>query len=254
MAAASTALRMSLRLPRPASPTSRPVGIENRVAVAGVGPRLLAADIELGGAVEAAGAVRPTERARARRSRRAGLGRDSGLPVGVVGDAVLGQALAPALAAEAAFAIAAEAGGGVEQVGRIDPDDAGLDARRDLERAIDVLGPDGGGEAVAGVVGERDRLVRRAEGHRDQHRAEDLLAREDRGGLDAGDQRRRIEAAASGQRDRRRARTRAPPSAPSRISRSMRSSWAGATIAPTSIDLSSGSPTRSFAMRARSLA
>ena len=34
----------------------------------------------------------------------------------------------------------------------------------------------------------------------------------------------------------------------------MRSSWTGATIAPTSIDLSSGSPTLSFSIRARSLA
>ena len=76
---------------------------------------------------------------------------------------IFGQALAPALAAEAALAIAAEAGGGVEQVGRIDPDDAGLDARGDFERAVDVLAPDRGGEAVARVVGERDRLVGRAE-------------------------------------------------------------------------------------------
>ena len=34
----------------------------------------------------------------------------------------------------------------------------------------------------------------------------------------------------------------------------MRSSWTGATIAPTSIDLSSGSPTLSVSIRARSLA
>ena len=101
-----------------------------------------------------------------------------GLGLRLVGDPVFGQAFAPALAAEAAFAVAAEAGGGVEHVGRIDPDDASLDAGRDLKRAIDVLRPDGGREAVAGVVGERDRFIRRAEGRGDQHRAEDLLARE----------------------------------------------------------------------------
>jgi hypothetical protein len=48
---------------------------------------------------------------------------------------VLEQALAPALAAKAAFAVAAEARGGVEHVGRIDPHDPGLDAGGDLERA-----------------------------------------------------------------------------------------------------------------------
>ena len=47
----------------------------------------------------------------------------------VVGDQIFAQTLAAALAAEAALAIAAETRGGVEQVGRIDPDDARLDAR-----------------------------------------------------------------------------------------------------------------------------
>ncbi len=52
-AAASTALRMSLRLPRPGWPTGLPVAIEHRIAVAGIRPRLLAADIELRRAVDA---------------------------------------------------------------------------------------------------------------------------------------------------------------------------------------------------------
>src|SRR5208337_2021925 len=85
------------------------------------------------------------------------------------GDAVLEQAFAAALAAEAALAIAAEARGGVEHVGRIDPDDASLDPGRDFERAIDVFGPDGGCEPVARVVGERDRLVGRAERRGDEN-------------------------------------------------------------------------------------
>jgi hypothetical protein len=60
-----------------------------------------------------------------------------------------GHAFAPALAAEAGFLVAAEADGGVEVVGRVDPDDAGLEFRRDIEGEVDVLAPDGGGEAVA---------------------------------------------------------------------------------------------------------
>ena len=109
---------------------------------------------------------------------RRGAREAAGLGLWRVGDSVLGQALAPALAAEAAFPIAAEAGRRVEHVGRIDPDHASLDARRDLKSAIDVLRPDGRREAVAGVVGESDRLVRRAEGRGDQHGAEDFFARE----------------------------------------------------------------------------
>ena len=201
-----------------------------------------------GRAVHAAARRRPRQRAERHGLRRIGLARWR------VGDAVLEEALAAALAAEAALAIAAEARSGVEQVGRIDPDDARLDAGRDFERAVDVLRPHRRRKAVARVVGERDRLVGRAEGHGDQHRAENLLARQDRSRLDPGDQGRGIEAAAIRAGDRPPARTRAPPRPPSRISRSMRSSWTGATIAPTSVDLSSGSPTRSLAMRARSFA
>ena len=85
------------------------------------------------------------------------------------------HAFAAALAAEAGFLVAAEADGGVEIVGAVDPDDAGLDLGRDVEREIDVLAPDGRGEAVLGVVGERDRLLGRAEAHGDEHRPEDFL-------------------------------------------------------------------------------
>ena len=150
-------------------------GIQNRVAVAGIGARLLAADEKLGGAIGTG--VELSGRSNARggvKTRRTGCG---GLGLRLVGDAVLGQTFTAALAAEAAFAIAAEARGGVEHVGRIDPDDASLDAGGYLKRAIDVLRPDGRREAVARVVGESDRLVRRSEGGGDEHRPEDLLAR-----------------------------------------------------------------------------
>ncbi len=171
--------------------------IEHGIARTGIGPRLLAADIELGGAVDRIAVGRRRAAGQRVQGRLDRLGR---LRRRRRRFEVFGQSFAPALAAEAALAIAAEAGGGVEQVGRIDPHHAGLDLRGDFERAIDVLGPHRGGEAVAGVVGERDRFVGRAEGHRRQHRPEDLLARQDRRRLDLGDQRRRIETAAFGQR------------------------------------------------------
>ena len=107
------------------------------------------------------------------------------------------HAFAAALAAEAALAIAAEAAGGVEHVGAVDPDDAGLELRRDMQREVDVLAPHRGGEAVARVVGELDRFLGGAEGHGRQHRAEHLFLRQDVGRRNAGRQRRQIEIAAS---------------------------------------------------------
>ena len=76
------------------------------------------------------------------------------------------DAFAAAFAAEAEFAIAAEADAGIEQIGRIDPDDAGLQFRRDIKRQADGLAPHAGGKAIARVVGEHHRLIGRAERHR----------------------------------------------------------------------------------------
>src|SRR3546814_2140209 len=72
------------------------------------------------------------------------------------------HAFAAAFAAEAGFLVAAEADGGVEIVGAVDPDHAGLDLGRNVEGKIDVLAPDGGGEAVFGVVGEGHGLDRKS--------------------------------------------------------------------------------------------
>ena len=69
-----------------------------------------------------------------------------------------------------------------------------------VEGGVEVLRPDRGGEPVARVVGELDRLARGAEGHRYQHRAENLLLRQLRGRHDIGEQRRREEAARGRQR------------------------------------------------------
>jgi len=62
-----------------------------------------------------------------------------------------------------------------------------------MSRASDR--PDRGGKPVFGIVGQLHRLGRRAEGHGDDHRPEYLDAGNRRGGLHAGEQRRRIEAA-----------------------------------------------------------
>ena len=58
---------------------------------------------------------------------------------------VFEQSLFAAFAAEAGFAVAAEAARGVEQVGAVDPDSAGLDLRGEVECQVDVLAPDAGG-------------------------------------------------------------------------------------------------------------
>ena len=116
---------------------------------------------------------------------------------------VLPQPLEPALAAVAALAVPAEAGGRVEHVRAVDPHRAGLHPRRDVEREVDVLRPQAGGETVARVVGELDGFVRRAEGHQRDDGAEDLDPRHGAGRLDVGQQRGRIEPALLGAAPRR---------------------------------------------------
>ncbi len=140
--------------------------------IAAVGAGLLAADVELGRAVERVrgGAVTLVGFEGLERFRRAA--------VCGVGHEALGAAFAP----EAAFAHTAEGGGGVEEVGRVDPDDTGGEFRRDVEREVDVFRPEGGCEAVAGVVGQFHRLGGRAEGGGDEDGAEDFLLHQRRGG------------------------------------------------------------------------
>ena len=167
---------------------------------------------------------------------------------------VLPHPFAPALAPEAALAIAAESRRRVEQIRRVHPHHAGLDLRRDVEREVDALRPHARRETVRRVVRERDRFFRRAEGHRHQHRPEDLDLRDRRRRLHVGEQRRRIEAAFGRTRPRRLPHRRAFSRRPAGPDPLMRSSCTGATIAPMSTALSSGEPTRSFSIRARSFA
>src|SRR5690606_25118496 len=152
-------------------------GAVDGAGIAGIGAGLLAADVHLGGAVDAFGKVYGAGRLRRRLGRLEHLvgGLQFLLPRALQIDA---HAFAAAFAAEAGFLVAAEADRGIEVVGAVDPDDAGLDLGRDVEGDVDVLAPDGGGEAVAGVVGERHRLLVGAEAHGDENGAEDLLGRD----------------------------------------------------------------------------
>src|SRR5690606_4798634 len=110
-------------------------GAVDGLGVAGVRAGLFAADVHLGGAVEGVdlgGAG----------SRWGGGGFQGG---GFCGGFEVGhQALPPAFAPEAGFADTAEACGGVEEVGGVDPDDSGLEFGGDVEGEVDVLGPDRG--------------------------------------------------------------------------------------------------------------
>src|SRR5688500_15068572 len=82
----------------------------------------------------------------------------------------------PELAAETRALDAAEGHlrGDVER--GVDPDDAAPQRPRDAHRLVEVLGPERVGEAVAGVVGDGDGFVGRAEARDGQDRPEDFLA------------------------------------------------------------------------------
>jgi hypothetical protein len=81
----------------------------------------------------------------------------------------------PAFAADARLLRAAEGRAQVAQEPAVDPGDAHLDTRRHPVGAGQVGGPDRGGEAVVGVVGQGHHLVLAVEGADVAARAEDLL-------------------------------------------------------------------------------
>ena len=108
--------------------------------------------------------------------------------------------LEASLAAVAALARAAEAGGAIELLRAVDPPRPRVDLARDEVGLAHVPRPDRAGETVLGVDGERDRLIGGAEGHHRQHRPEHLLARDRVGRRDVQQERRADEEA--GGRDR----------------------------------------------------
>src|SRR6478735_10706833 len=98
-----------------------------------------------------------------------------GAPVHALLLHVLEDALAALLAAEAAVAPAAERGRDRELLVGVDPDRARLHRAPEPPGALEVTAPDAGGQRVDAVVGLPDQLFLVVEGHRDQHRAEDLF-------------------------------------------------------------------------------
>ena len=157
--------------------------------------------------------------------------------------------MAAALAAVARLLVAAERAGRVELVERVGPDHAGAQLVGHPQDPRALVGPDAGRQPVRRVVGLLDRLGGRAEGQHRQHRAEDLLAGDPVGLGDAGEDRRREPEAVVGQLARRATSARRPR--PRRSSESSRilASCSAELIAPMSVFLSSGSPTRSVAIR-----
>src|SRR5690606_30244851 len=114
---------------------------DDRIAVAAIRARLLAADIVLHRAIDAVDSdlVATGRRGRWHEGFR-NLGR--GERLFPIGDKIFVHALACAFATEPAFAVAAETGSGIPHVGAVDPDDTGLHPRRKIERDIDVFRPD----------------------------------------------------------------------------------------------------------------
>ena len=71
-------------------------------------------------------------------------------------------------------------GGGVHHVCSVDPDDAAVQLRGDIQSDVDVFRPDTGREPVTGVVGERDGLRWCAECHGHQNGAKDFFLHQSR--------------------------------------------------------------------------
>ena len=90
---------------------------------------------------------------------------------------------------------AAKSGGGVKQVGSVDPDNAGHQFWGDIERQVDVFRPKRGGQPIAGVVGQIHSFARSAKSCGDQYGAEYFFLHQARRAVQSGDQRRRVKTA-----------------------------------------------------------
>src|SRR6516225_1853923 len=114
---------------------------------------------------------------------------------------VLEQAFASTFASVATLAISAEATGGIEEICTIHPSDTRFQLRRDLQCDTNVLTPDARGESIYRVIRKFDGLLWCAECHSREHRAENLLLRDNRRGMDVTQDRWRKPEAARGQGD-----------------------------------------------------
>src|SRR5262249_23029297 len=90
---------------------------------------------------------------------------------------VVAERLPAPVAAGTGLLSAAPGLGHAAMVEAVDPDHACLDVAPGVDRGVEVLGPDAGGQAIDRVVGDRDRVVEVLERQHGADRAEDLLLR-----------------------------------------------------------------------------
>ena len=93
-----------------------------------------------------------------------------------------------AFPSESAFPTPAESGGGVELVGRVDPSHSADDLGGEVEGQVGVFGPNGGGQPVAGIVGQGDGFGRCPKGRAHEDGAENFLLHQAAGRIDFGDE------------------------------------------------------------------
>ena len=106
---------------------------------------------------------------------------------------VIETAFAPPFATKTAFLLSAESDRGIQLVGSVDPNHAGLQMGGDLKRLIDGLAPDAGRQSIARMIGQLDRFIMGTKTHCDDDWTENFLTCDLSGGLNAADQGRWIE-------------------------------------------------------------
>src|SRR5690606_24437295 len=100
------------------------------------------------------------------------LQRDAGVLDLRARDVLVDRLLAP----DSRLLVSADRHADVMRARVVDPDVAGLDAGREAVRAIEVVRPDRGGEAIVERIDARDHVVLVGPAQDADHRSEDLLA------------------------------------------------------------------------------
>src|SRR5210317_1213237 len=96
------------------------------------------------------------------------------IDVDLLGLEIRVERVPPELAPHAALLVATPQRLTRRRLAVVDPHDARSDTTRGVERQVDVAGPNRRGQAVFGVVGLTDHLVRVLESEDGGHRTEDL--------------------------------------------------------------------------------
>src|SRR5882762_2992381 len=170
-------------------PEQTPVRATHFDAVTRIRPRLFATDIELHGAIDRGSREIVALLRRLIHRERRWMNRWRVLkPCWLE---IFEKPLAPTLTSITALAITPETAGGVEKICAVNPNYAGFELRRNMQRNIDALAPHAGGQAVNRVVGEFHSFPRRSKRHCRQHRTENLLLRHHRSRMNVAQQRRR---------------------------------------------------------------